>query len=401
MRPASRVSSRAAVTVPVIVAAVALACAASGGAAPAPAPVTIGAVLSLTGGGDVYGPQQMKGAQLAVAQINAAGGVDGVPLRLVVRNDGSSPGAGVDVMRSLIEHDGVTAILGPTLSIVAVEADPVADRLATPVVAVSNTATGIVGDCSYPCTWIWRDSLGEATAVPADIEQYVLANHPSSAAIFHVSGDKLGIDEGRIAAETFAGIPVRVVANAAVPATGDVGPVVRRALRAHPAVVFIGASFGQRAADVMTAARAAGFTGTFLGGNTLNSATTARLAGTAGSGARSGAAWYAGNDFPANQSFITAYRQTYSQAPDQFAAQAYVGVQIIADALERGHVATSTQPLAARRAALQRALRRVALMTPLGPFRFTATHDVSQIVWILSTTAAGGHNLVGFCDPGC
>jgi hypothetical protein len=40
-------------------------------------------------------------------------------------------------------------------------------------------------------------------------------------------------------------------------------------------------------------------------------------------------------------------------------------------------------------------------MTPLGPFRFTQDHDVSQIVWVLSMTAAGGHTLVGFCDPDC
>ena len=39
--------------------------------------------------------------------------------------------------------------------------------------------------------------------------------------------------------------------------------------------------------------------------------------------------------------------------------------------------------------------------TPLGPFRFTADHDVSQIVWILSVTKTGGPRLVGFCNPTC
>lgn len=386
-----------------IVAAVAaaLTVAGTGAGATDPPPLTIGAAFSLTGGGDVYGPQQAKGAKLAVDQINAAGGVDGVPLKLVVRDDASKPASGKAVMRRLIQRDGSLAVLGPSLSLVAVSADPVADSLQTPVVAVSNTADGIVGACAYPCTWIWRDSLGEATAVPANIDQYVLERHPSSAAVLYVASDKLGVDEGRIAASSFAEAGVRVVVNARLPATADVGPAVRAAVRKHPAVIFVGASFGQRAVDAMKAARAAGFAGAFLGGNTLNSETTARLAGAVGAGARSGAAWYAGNDFPANSQFITAYRQAYSEEPDQFAAQAYIGVEIVADAIRRGNVATSTKSLADRRAQLQRSLHDVALLTPLGPFRFTQDHDVAQIVWVLSTTADGGHTLAGFCNPDC
>jgi branched-chain amino acid transport system substrate-binding protein len=367
----------------------------------APPPLTIGALFSLTGGGNVYGPQQEKGARLAIEQINADGGVDGVPLKLVVRDDTSVPGTGKATMRRLIQSDHAVAVLGPTLSLVAVSADPVADRLQTPVVAVSNTAEGIVGTCAYDCTWIWRDSLGEETAVPANIDEYVLEQHPSTAAILYVADDKLGVEEGRIAASSFSEAGVRVVANAELPATGSVDAVVAAALRRHPQVIFVGASFGQRAADTMKAARTAGFKGAFLGGNTLNSETTAQLAAPQGAGARSGAAWYAGNDFPANRDFITSYRQTYGEAPDQFAAQAFVGVEIVADALRRGHVATSSASLADRRAALQKALRDVALTTPLGPFRFTRDHDVEQIVWVLAMTADGGHELAGFCNPSC
>jgi branched-chain amino acid transport system substrate-binding protein len=304
-------------------------------------------------------------------------------------------------MQQLIRRDHAVAVLGPSLSLVAVKADPLADGLRTPVVAVSNTANGIVGKCPYACTYIWRDSLGEATAVPANIDQYVLESHPSTAAILYVEGDKLGIDEARIAAASFGEEGVRVVANQKLPATGDLTAAVTNALVGNPQVVFIGASFGARAVDAMKQLRASGYFGTFLGGNTLNSATTSRLAGKVGAGARSGAAWYDGNDFPANQQFITAYEQTYDQPPDQFAAQAFVGVEIVADALRRGKIATSTKSIEDKRVALQKSLRDVALMTPLGPFRFTQDHDVSQIVWVLSMTAAGGHTLVGFCDPDC
>lgn len=390
------------VCVPAAVAAAALAAFTGAGRSAAPAqPITIGALLSLTGGGDVYGPQQMKGAQLAVKQINAQGGVDGVPLKLVVRDDKSVPASGRSGMKQLIRHDDAVAVLGPSLSLVAVSADPLADGLETPVVAVSNTANGIVGKCPYACTYIWRDSLGEATAVPANIDQYVLESHPSTAAILYVEGDKLGIDEARIAAAGFGEEGVRVVADQKLPATGDLTAAVTNALVGSPQVVFIGASFGARAVDAMKQLRESGYFGTFLGGNTLNSSTTGRLAGKVGAGARSGAAWYDGNDFPANQQFITSYEQTYDQPPDQFAAQAFVGVEIVADALRRGKIATSTRSIEDKRLALQKSLRDVALMTPLGPFRFTQDHDVAQIVWVLSMTADGGHTLAGFCDPSC
>jgi branched-chain amino acid transport system substrate-binding protein len=380
--------------------AAAVACGLAAGASTPPT-IKIGAVFSTIGSGDVFGPQQIKGAQLAIDQINATGGVDGSMLRLVVQNDDSDPASGAVAMRTLIQHDGVVAVVGPTLSQVAFKADPVANELKTPVLGVSNTASGLVGKCSFPCTWSWRDSLGEAIAVPADVAAYVFNAHPSTAAIVYARGDLLGIQEAQLAAESFPQNGVRVVGKVAVPATGSVAAAVASALSERPQVLFVGTVSGPTAVAVIKAARAAGFSGTFLGGNTMNSDATAALAGRAGVGARSASAWYRGNDFPANSAFVTAYRQTYSAAPDQFATQAYVGVQVIADALQRAGIAKSHAPIAAQRAMLQRALPNVTLLTPLGPFRFTSDHDVSQIVWVLAMDGHGGHTLAGFCDPGC
>lgn len=362
----------------------------------APAPISVGAVFSLSGAGDVFGPQQVKGAQLAIDQVNANGGIDGAKLKLVVRDDRSDPAAGKIAMRALIRQ-GVVAVLGPTLSAVAYSADPVADSLQTPVLGVSNTGNGIVGECAYACTWIWRDSLGESIAVPANIGEYVLEAHPSTAAIVYASGDVLGVQEANIAGQSFLQNGVRVMTKRAVPKAGSIVAGVKRAIRGNPDVLFIGTVSGQTAADVMRAARAAGFQGTFLGGNTMNSDATAALAGQAGLGARSASAWYRNNDFPANAAFVTSYTQTYGKAPDQFATQAFMGVEILADALTRGGVGASSKPIAAKRATLP----NVALLSPIGPFRFTADHDVSQIVWVLAMDGAGSHRLAGFCNPGC
>lgn len=363
------------------------------------AAIDIGALFSLTGGGDVYGPQQANGARLAVKQIDAAGGVDGVPLRLIVRNDRSDPVAGASEMRDLITGRRVVAVLGPTLSLVAVRADPLADSLQTPVLGISNTVDGIVGDCAYPCSWIWRDSLAERIAVRANVDAYVRAHHPSTALTVQSADDVLGSDDVKHAAVAFRDEGVRVLGRLSLPADGDPRAALEQALSQHPDVLFVGTSFGAFAAKVMQLARKDGFRGQILGGNTFNSEQTRRLAGAAGIGARSGAAWYSGNDFPANQQFITDYEQQYGTPPDQFAAQAYAGVQILADALHRSRAAAAST-LVEQRTALQRGLGDVARSSVLGPFRFTADHDVEQIVWILEMDK-GGHHLVGFCNPGC
>ena len=96
MRPAPK--SRAlwiVVAVLVVVVVVLLAAALGGLFAPAPAgakpALRIGTLLSLTGSLDDYGPGNTKGAQLAVEQINAAGGVLGQQVQLFSEDDQTLP----------------------------------------------------------------------------------------------------------------------------------------------------------------------------------------------------------------------------------------------------------------------------------------------------------------------
>src|SRR5205085_3745028 len=114
--------------------------------------VKVGVVISLTGVGNVYGPTQKNGVELAAQRINDAGGVSGAKLVLVIDDDQSTTDGGVTAFRKQTSQDRVVAILGPTLSNTAVAAHPVAQSAQTPVIAISNTGDGIVGKCDYgPC----------------------------------------------------------------------------------------------------------------------------------------------------------------------------------------------------------------------------------------------------------
>src|SRR5690606_16712106 len=130
-------------------------------------------------------------------------GVNGARLELVQRNDRSNPARSAKVMRRLIEDDGAFAVLGPTFSNSAVRADPIANRLGTPVLAVSNTGPGIVGDCPYECDFIFRDSLGEADAIPANVNNLVARENPATAAIMHPRNDPFGRNSALIARKAF------------------------------------------------------------------------------------------------------------------------------------------------------------------------------------------------------
>ncbi len=78
----------------------------------AQAPILVGAVLSLTGPLAVAGIPERDGIRLAAKRINAAGGVAGRPVELLVEDDGSSPDAAVTKANTLIFNRKVKAILG-------------------------------------------------------------------------------------------------------------------------------------------------------------------------------------------------------------------------------------------------------------------------------------------------
>src|ERR1700738_5075582 len=154
----------------------------------------LGAVFSLTGAGGVYGPQQQNAVKLAEQIINSSGGVNGATLSITVVDDASNQTQSAQQTQTLIQQNQVVGLLGPTLSNSAVAAHPIADSLKTPMLAVSTTGNNIVGSCPYPCTYIFRDSLGEATATPTNIKTHADQAHPKTGVLLYPTDDKFSVD---------------------------------------------------------------------------------------------------------------------------------------------------------------------------------------------------------------
>ena len=97
-------------------------------------PVKIGVVLPLSGPFQIYGEQGLKGAKLAVEQINAAGGVlDGRSLELIVRDNQTNPTLAVQQSRELIQTENVFALMGPVSSAARFAMSEVAEQHKTPL----------------------------------------------------------------------------------------------------------------------------------------------------------------------------------------------------------------------------------------------------------------------------
>jgi hypothetical protein len=73
-------------------------------------PIRIGAVLPFSGGVELYGQQAKLGLDLAVKDINAAGGILGRPVEVIYTDDKTRPASAAAAAHELIERDGVVAV---------------------------------------------------------------------------------------------------------------------------------------------------------------------------------------------------------------------------------------------------------------------------------------------------
>lgn len=79
-------------------------------------PLKIGVLMPFTGDLSDFGPALANAAQLAVDEINAAGGVNGQPVEIAEGDAGTSPQQGVEEARRLVDVEGVHAMVGAAAS---------------------------------------------------------------------------------------------------------------------------------------------------------------------------------------------------------------------------------------------------------------------------------------------
>lgn len=131
----------------VSVLAVVLAFSPAGGFAQGAQPYKIGITIPQTGPLGGISSQFLAAAELAVADVNATGGVKGHPLQLDVEDSQGTPQGGLAAMRKLVQVDGVQAIVTFFTNIVTAQM-PLADELRVPTLSPVETP-GLVSHNQY------------------------------------------------------------------------------------------------------------------------------------------------------------------------------------------------------------------------------------------------------------
>src|SRR5687767_1512676 len=349
----------------------------SDGAADTTGDILVGFYGSLTGDGASFGQSSREGAELAVDELNAAGGVLSRQLRLLVEDDQSKPEEASNAVTKLITQDKVVAVLGEVASRRTLAAAPVAQKYKIPLITPASTNERVtqVGDYIFRVCFIdpfqgevlakfaFNDLKARRVAILKDIQQdYSVGLTDSIAAHFKTLG-------GEVLA------PVSYTSGDA-----DFRAILTQVRSQKPDAVFV-TGYYPEAAIITRQARELGMTMPMLGGD-----------GWVGDALRNGrealnntyiSNHYSGdNPAPIVQDFVKSYRAKYNRDPDAIAALAYDAVKVLAEALNRAQTTDGQK--------LRDALAASDVPGVTGQLKMNAKRNVDKPAVIQEVTFANG-----------
>ena len=113
-----------------------------------PRPLLIGAPLGLTGLASSISVHGRNGMELALAEINAAGGIRGRPLQLMIENDHDNPDSGLQAVTKLVDQ-GAIALVGHMASASALKSAVYLTEKQVPVISPTISSTDYSGKDDY------------------------------------------------------------------------------------------------------------------------------------------------------------------------------------------------------------------------------------------------------------
>ena len=358
------------------------------------ADLKIGAAEALSGPAGQYGQSIKNGLQLAVDELNAAGGVKGNKIVVQFEDEAGKKEQAIDVFKKLIFQDKVLMVFGPTLSNSAQAADPIAQAAKIVAFGTSNTADGITSIGDY----IFRNSVTEADVLPEMLRVAIKHANMKKVAVLYGNDDvftKSGYDAFKKALENLK-VPVTTTETFA---KGDVDFKAQLTkIKASGADAIVLSALIAEGAPIMVQARQLGIDLPVIGGNGMNSVKIFDLAKDKSDNHWVGSPWSLSSQTKENQHFVVAYTQKYKAAPDQFSAQAYDAMNIVATALGKLKLSGN---LETDRKALRDALPAVTHIGATGAFKFRqvmgkdgkpAGYDAQQAA-IVSVTKAGKYQI--------
>lgn len=302
----------------------------------------IGAAAPLTGPRANLGRYFKQGVDLAVGEINKAGGVLGKPLKVVFEDDqADNPNVAINAVNKLVKMHKVTAFLGPHFSVA---------QLATQKIycdhALSVTGASGVPVTSSGCSTVIRNRANDNVQAKALVEYARSTLKIDKIGVLSINDDFGKAGSARvIKAIEDAGLkPVRVEAHN--PEDKDFSAQLGRLRDAGAGLVILW-THDNEAALIVRQAKQMGLTLRFSGSTSLSQPVFMKLAGEAGEGSLSSSDFVSSNPDPTVQAFVKKYEAASKTDAELYAATYYDATWMLAKAMNQ---AGSTDPKKIREA---------------------------------------------------
>lgn len=314
-------------------------CGTSGGAASGDT-IKVGALFEQTGGAAQYGTAGLKGAQLAVEQQNAKGGVLNKKIELKVADNKSEPGESTSQATRLINSEKVQFMLGPMTTKTLKAIIPIVSQNKIPLVTPSGTDAALTVTDGKLNQWIFRacfidDFQGQ---VGAQFAAETL-KAKTAAIIIDTNGDYAkGLGKAFENVFTKAGGKVVATENY-VAGDKDFKPILGRIKAQNPDVIYIPGYYNE-VGLIVKQAREMKITAPLLGGDGWNGDKTTEIAG-ANNMTNVYYSDHVAMDDPSLVEFAKQYKEKYNENPTGFSALGYDAATMMIKAIE---AAGSTDP---------------------------------------------------------
>jgi branched-chain amino acid transport system substrate-binding protein len=357
------------------------------GTAPAGEPVVIGAIVSATGPNAALGEQERNTLQMEESAINAAGGVLGRPVKIVIEDDKTDTNQAVTSANKLIDQDKAVALIAATgsASTLAVKAITAQKGLPQMAMAAANDITD-----KAPIDWIWRTPQKDALAVQRALDYIANNLKVKKVGVLH-DENAFGSSGNAEIAKQAPSFGLEVVASESYKTNDtDMTAQLTKIKGSDPEVLVV---WGTNPGPALAAKnmKQLGMTIPYVGSHGIANQTFIKLAGDAAEGVvfPAGRLLVPSSITDANQKavtdkFIADYTAAYGSSPNPFAGYAFEAVTLLADAIKR---AGSTDP-----AAIQTALdSTTGFAAPDGIYNYTKTdHDGLKASDMIMVKVQGG-----------
>jgi branched-chain amino acid transport system substrate-binding protein len=337
-------------------------------AGPALADIKIGFTVPLTGFAAADGQSSLNGAKLAVAQANAAGGVNGEKIELVVYDDQASPKEAVPVATKLVEKDQVVGAVSGSYSGSTRAAAGIFQAGKVPYVV----AYAIHPDITRTGNFVFRVSaMGEVQGRGG--AKLVSNLGKKKVTLITVKNDfGQALAAGFKEAAPKFGLQITGEYEYAM-ADRQFGAVVSKVKADDPEVIYASGYFFN-AGPLVSQLRAAGITAPIIGQEGYDSDKFIEIAGPASEGTLVTTSLDRDSDAPATKAFLADYRKATNAGADMVAASSFTATSILIEGLKKSGGKGGE--------ALRSALAGGTFNSPIGKLTFNNLNEVAKDIQV-------------------